>query len=421
MNGLKLHHFILAAMVLGAITGLALNQAGEVGYLDRQSVLLVANTGEFVGRVFLMLLQMVVVPLVFSGIVTAIVGVGDRGIGRLGSLTLGYYALTSVLAIATGLLVVDIVRPGDGLDYAALLEAARGELAIRGIEPTLPEPRGLGAVLADITTRIIPDNPIHAASSNRTILGLVFFAVLFSVFTVRVGGEAQRRIGGFFEAVYEVMTAMVHALLWLAPVGIAGYLLFVTASTGLQLAGQLMWYLAAVFLGLGMHMFITLPLILWVFGGRDPVAYFLALEEALTTAFSTASSAGTLPVTLDCTRRAGVPEEVATFTLPLGATVNMDGTALYEVVAVLFVAQMLGDLSVGSQLAVALTALAVSVGAAGIPHAGTVMMVVVFDAAGIDSEAVLLLLAVDRVADMGRTAVNVWSDAVGAAVISKWV
>ena len=175
-----------------------------------------------------------------------------------------------------------------------------------------------------------------------------------------------------------------------------------------------------VALALLVHAGITLPLIFWLVTKRSPLAYLADMKEALLTAFSTASSAGTLPLTMRCaTENGGVPERVASFTLPLGATVNMDGTALYEAVAVLFVAQMLGDLTVMQQGVVAVTALMASVGAAGIPHAGTVMMVVVMQAVGLPTDAVLVILAVDRVLDMGRTSVNVWSDSIGAAVVAR--
>ena len=418
---MKLHHAIAAAMVLGIGVGLSLNFASHNGYIERDLALQIGWGGEFLGHVFLTLLQMVVVPLVFASIVTAIVGVGERGLGRLGLYTVGYYMLTSCMAVITGLLVVSVIRPGAGMDYNTLLEAANAELQVRGIEVEPPKQHTLFGVVSDITTRVVPENPIAAATSNSRILGVVFFAVLFSVFTVRSGGKTQQIIGDFFKAVFDVMSNMVNAILWLAPVGIFGYLVFVCASTGVALAAQLSWYLIAVFAGLIIHGAITLPLLLHFVAERNPLTYAMHLEDALTTAFSTASSAGTLPVTLEGVRSAGVPDGVASFTLPLGATVNMDGTALYEVVAVLFVAQMMPgfELTSAAQLGIAITALAVSVGAAGIPHAGTVMMVVVFDAAGLDSEAVLVLLAVDRVADMARTSVNVWSDAVGAAVISK--
>lgn len=423
MPRFPLHAQILAAMVLGAAIGLPLNLAAASGSIERALALQVGAIGEWFGQLFLSLLSMVVVPLVFASIVSSLTGVGrGGGLGRLGARTVTYYAVTSLLAIGTGILLVDLIRPGDGLDYAALMEAARGELATRSMKAPDVQATAAGGVwqiVGDLTTRMVPKNVIEASRSNTQVLSLIFFAVCFGLAAVNTEPVHTERIDAFFRAVYEVMITLTNGILRLAPLGIAGYVLFVTATTGLSLAGGLLGYMVTVALGLAIHGGLTLPAILWLFTRRSPLAFARAMREALLTAFSTASSSGTLPLTLRCAvERGGVSERVASFTLPLGATVNMDGTALYEAVAVLFVAQMLGDLTLLQQGVVALTALLASVGAAGIPHAGTVMMVVVMQAVGVPTDAVLVILAVDRVLDMARTTINVWSDAVGAAVIA---
>ncbi len=420
-----LHIQILAAMVLGAAVGLTLNlTSGQAYGLDRVTVLRIAAIGEWAGQVFLALLQMVVVPLVFASIVTSLTGLGARGgLAGMGLRVVTYYAATSAIAVTTGLVAVNLLRPGDGVSYDALMGAAQAELGEAGV-PGADALVGQSsvAVLAGIVYRMIPTNIFEAASSNRSILAVIFFAVLFGVFTTRTGGESGALLTRFFAALQDVMLAMTHGILAVAPLGIFGYVLFVTAQTGVALAGALGWYALTVSLALVVHGGVTLPLILYFGAGRSPALFFRQMSEALATAFSTASSAGTLPLTMRCaTVNAGLPERVTSFTLPLGATVNMDGTALYEVVAVLFVAQMLGDLSLSQQVIVAITALLASVGAAGIPHAGTVMMVIVLAAVGLPTDAVLVILAVDRVLDMGRTAVNVWSDSVGAAVVTAWM
>jgi Na+/H+-dicarboxylate symporter len=271
--------------------------------------------------------------------------------------------------------------------------------------------------VVDIVTRLIPTNVVQVSTSNRAILGLIFFALCFGAAAVKTGGEAAETLGRFFRSIFDVMTTLTQGVLMFAPLGIGGYLLFVTASTGTELFGALGKYMLTVALALLIHSGFSLGLLLWLVTKRSPLAWAQTMKEALLTAFSTASSAGTLPLTMDCARKGGVPERVVSFTLPLGATLNMDGTALYEAVAVLFVAQMLGDLALGQQIVVAVTALMVSIGAAGIPHAGTVMMVIVMQAVGLPTDAVLVILAVDRVLDMCRTTVNVWSDSVGAAII----
>jgi Na+/H+-dicarboxylate symporter len=421
----RLHVQIFVAMALGAAVGLPLSFAAEAGMVDRAVALQVGAFGEWFGKVFLTLLNMVVVPLIFSSIVSSITGVGaGGGLGRMGLRTLAYYLCTSFLAISVGILLVNVVRPGDGLDYQMLMEAARGELAARQMtapDVTAASAGGVQAILADIVMRMVPSNVISAATSNKAILSVIFFAGCFGLAAVHSEREHHERIHGLFQSVYEVMITLTNGILRLAPVGIAGYVLFVTATTGLALVGGLAWYMLTVALALAVHAFVVLPAILWGFTGRSPVAYAQAMKEALLTAFSTASSAGTLPLTMRCaTEAGGVPENVTSFTLPLGATVNMDGTALYEAVAVLFVAQMLGDLTLAQQGLVAVTALMASVGAAGIPHAGTVMMVIVLQAVGLPTDAVLVILSVDRVLDMARTTVNVWSDSIGAAVIARY-
>jgi len=419
-----LHLQIFLAMALGALIGLPLNFAAESGAIDRVTVLQVGALGEWFGKVFLTLLNMVVVPLILSSIVSSITGVGSGGgLGKLGLRTLAYYLCTSFFAIAVGMALVNLVRPGDGMDYQLLMEAARGELAARSmVAPDVSDlsAGGVQAILADIVMRTIPGNVVMAATSNKAILSVIFFGALFGLSAVYSDKVHLDRIHGLFTSIYEVMITMTHGILKLAPLGIAGYVLFVTASTGLALVGGLAWYMLTVALALSVHAFVVLPLLLYFVGGRSPLAYAQSMKEALLTAFSTASSAGTLPLTMRCARSAGVPERVTSFTLPLGATVNMDGTALYEAVAVLFVAQMLGDLTFAQQAVVAVTALMASVGAAGIPHAGTVMMVIVLQAVGLPTDAVLVILSVDRILDMARTTVNVWSDSVGAAIIARY-
>jgi len=425
MKRFPLYAQILVAMVLGAAIGLGLNAASVSGSLARTDVLLLASVGEKAGKLFLTLLNMVVVPLIFSSLVSSITGLaGQGGLRRLATRTVAYYLATSFLAIFVGIAMVNLIRPGDGMDYATLMVAAKGELAMVGRSaPDVSEVASGGAmsVLGDIVFRMVPTNVVHASTSNKAILSLIFFAVCFGVAAVQTGGEALRTIDRFFRALFEIMITLTNGVLHFAPIGIFGYVLFVTASTGVALASALAWYMLAVFLALAVHALITLPLLLKLLTGRNPLTYARAMKDALLTAFSTASSSGTLPLTMKCaSENGGVRPQVTSFTLPLGATVNMDGTALYEAVAVLFVAQMLGDLDLTQQLVVAVTALLASVGAAGIPHAGTVMMVIVMAAVGIDPEAVLVILSVDRILDMCRTAVNVWSDAVGAAVVDAF-
>jgi Na+/H+-dicarboxylate symporter len=251
------------------------------------------------------------------------------------------------------------------------------------------------------------------------MVGVIFFTIMFSIFAMKSAETHRAPVVNLMGAVYEIMMKMVGAIIRLAPLGVFCLVAKLVATLGFDVFMPLMKYMVTVILALGIHFFIILPAIFWWWTRSSPWAYMQALAPALLTAFSSASSAATLPLTMECAEnRGGVSEKVTSIVLPLGATVNMDGTALYEGVAVLFIAQVLGhDLAFAQQLIVLLTALLVSVGAAGIPHAGLVMMVIILEAVGLPLEATGMIWAVDRVVDMARTATNVWSDAVGAAVI----
>lgn len=416
MKKLELHHWIVIAMVLGAGIGIPLNLLGEQGVVPIETVRDVAGAGQQLGGLFLRLLQMIVVPLIFSSLVTGVTGLGDpRQLGRLGARTFAYYMGTSLLAIVTGIVMVDLIRPGDGVTLAALQAEGAGH--------TVPEVASgdgsLGAILWRQLVSMIPTNPF-GATAEGDMLPIIFFALMFGLFITLTGGVHAERLRTFFEAVFAVMMKMTMFVIKLAPFGVFGFMLYAAAGSGVSAFVALGWYMLTVALALFIHAFVTLPTLLFVLARRSPWEFAKAMGPALLTAFSTASSNATLPLTISSVEeRAGVPNRVSSFVLPLGATVNMDGTALYEAVAVLFIAQAYGaDLSLAQQVVVAFTALLASVGAAGIPHAGTVMMVVVLDAVGLPATAVGLILAVDRVLDMCRTTVNVWSDATAAAVVA---
>jgi proton glutamate symport protein len=403
-------------MGLGAGLGLTLNWAGGEGLVSQGIVGNVAIVGKEIGDLFLKLLQMLVVPLIVSSLITGVTSMGDvRTLGSIGGRAIGFYLTTSFLAIVTGLIVVNVIRPGDGAELALLEEGA----AIGGL--LAEEPRGLGIVLWEQLESLIPKNPL-AAATEGDMLPVIFFSLLIGVFI----GLAEHRDGSkdasvvrrFFSGLFDVMMQMTLFVVKFAPIGVFGFTLYAAAGKGPAAFQVLGWYVLTVFIALLIHATVTLPTILKLVTGRSPIAYARGLTTALVTAFSTASSNGTLPLTMREVEEAGVKPEVTSFVLPLGATINMDGTALYEVVAVLFIAQVYSiDLTIAQQAIVAVTALLASIGAAGIPHAGMVMMVVVLNAVGLPTSAVALILAVDRILDMCRTTVNVWSDSVAAAVV----
>jgi Na+/H+-dicarboxylate symporter len=283
------------------------------------------------------------------------------------------------------------------------------------------ETASLGEVLFHQLEAIVPANPL-AALTEPNFLSIIAFTITFGLFTVAVGGETSERIKSAVDAGFEVMMAMTTAIIRLAPIGVLFLIAYVTATQGADVFRALSWYVLAVAVALFIHATITLPLIVKFVAKRSPLEFARAMSPALLTAFSSASSNGTLPLTMSSVeKRAGISNKTGSFVLPLGATVNMDGTALYEAVAVLFIAQLHygQNLPLSQQLVVALTALLASVGAAGIPHAGLVMMVIVLQAVGLPVEMQGVILAVDRVLDMARTSVNVWSDSCGCAVVER--
>lgn len=417
---LKLHHQILIAMVIGAAIGLPLNMLAGAERIPESWPRTVAIYGKGIGDVFLRLLSMIVAPLILTSLVSGVTSSGTvRGLGRLGGRTLVYYMCTSMMAIITGMLVFNVIKPGKGSNL---------EILQAGSEPVtsefIVEEQSLGATLWNQVFNIVPGNPFASLADpgNRSILGVIFFAILFGIFINVVGGEVGDLLTRVFNGAFQVMMKMTMFIIKAAPVGVLGFMLYASAGKGLEVFRALGWYALTVAVGLSIHAFVTLPLLLLLLARRSPWEYFQSMSPALLTAFSTASSNGTLPLTLTCVEeRAKISNRVSSFVLPLGATINMDGTALYEAVAVLFIAQVSGnELALSQQVVVAITALMVSVGAAGIPHAGTVMMVVVLSAVGLPIEYVGLILAVDRVLDMYRTSINVWSDSTACAVVARF-
>lgn len=427
-----LHFQILASLVLGAAVGIGLNVAHDSGSLSADSLAIFVTVGRELGGLFLRLLQMLVVPLILSSLITGVTSMGDlRALRGLGLRTVGFYLGTSALAILTGLVFVNLVSPGVGAELSMFAEASAGHAA----PEVASENTSLGAVLWNQVSSMVPKNPV-AAIAEGDMLPIIFFSLLLGIFIslIEHADESESTpeeqsalvenaalLRKLFAGLFAVMMRMTIAVIHLAPIGVFGFVLTATAGHGLSTFVVLGKYALTVALALAFHAFITLPAICAFFGRVSPRAHAGNMAPALLTAFSTASSNGTLPLTMRSVEDSGVSPQVASFVLPLGATINMDGTALYEVVAVLFIAQLYGvDLSLGQQLVVALTALLASVGAAGIPHAGTVMMVVVLSAVGLPTSAVGLILAVDRVLDMGRTTVNVWSDSIAAVVVGRF-
>jgi proton glutamate symport protein len=410
---LALHWQILIAIVLAVGAGLLAGEEGALFGVTFYSVF------EFIGTLFLNALKMIIVPLIASSMIVGVAGVGRAGsLKRLGGRTLLYYASTSMAAIVVGLTVINIVKPG-----IVGGEPARDILALEtgtaDIEAIIGD-RGPGDIV-DIFIRMVPENVFAAASNNSNILAIIFFSLLFGFFMSRIPEERSQPLLDFWQGVFEVMTQITGFVMRLAPYGVFGLVARVVAKTGIAAAAPLMIFSACVLVSLAFHLFVTLPLFIRVFGRLRPWPLFPAMAPALLTAFSTASSSATLPVTLDCVKnRAGVSNRTASFVLPIGATVNMDGTALYECAAVIFIAQAYGvEMSLVAQASVVLLALVTSVGVAGIPAASLVAIAVILTAVGLPAEAIGVLFVFDRILDMTRTAVNVASDATAAIIVAK--
>lgn len=364
----------------------------------------------FAGDLFLRLLKMITVPLIMTSLITGVSNLGQHGgFGRLFSRTILYYAATSALAIFTGIVMVNMIQPGTGA-------------VLPGGGKTIAAPTGtLGEILVAQILRLIPTNPFEAIASGE-FLSIISFSILFGLFITVVGGKAGQTLSELFSSAFEIMMRLTSWIISLAPIGVGAFMIYATATQGFEIFGTLAKYMITVLLALLVHACVTLPVIVRVFAKRSPLQFAKDMSPSLLTAFSTASSNAALPLTISCVEeRAGVSNRASSFVLPLGATINMDGTALYEAVAVLFIAQATPgfDLTMTQQITVAFTALLASIGAAGIPHAGLVMMAIVLQAVGLPLEAQGVIIAVDRVLDMCRTSVNVWSDSCGCAVMDR--
>ncbi len=404
---------ILVALILGAGAGLLWPRGHALpGGFEPYGLF------DFLGSLFLRALKMVIVPLITGSIITGVAGAGSgRGLGRLFTRTFAWYVTTSLIAILTGLLLVNLIQPGlkGGVPVGP-------ELGLTLQDPSLAaqlQDKSAGD-LVGIIQRMVPVNPVAAAAEGQ-MLPLIFFCLLFGIAIGGLGPEHRAAQLRFWESLFEVMMVITGWVIMTAPVGIFGLMAKVTAGSGFAAFVPLLKYGATVLAALVIHAVVTLPVLVRTVGRLPAGRHARNMLPALLTAFSTRSSSATLPLTMDRIENgAGVSNRVTSFVLPLGATINMDGTALYECVAALFIAQAYGvQLGLVSQFVVVLTALLASIGAAGIPAAGLVMISIILDAVGLPLEGIALILAIDPVLDMCRTAVNVWSDSCGAVVVAR--
>ena len=389
---LKVHTQILIAIVLGLVVGILLGE--KTAHI------------KIVGDIFIRLLKAIIIPLILASMVAGIVSLGDiRKLGRIGLKTFIYYMATTTLAVGVGLVLVNLMAPGVGVDM--------------GAETTVEQSSSEVPSVVSIIMDIIPANLFDAMAKDK-VLSVIVFSLVLGVAISSIG-EKGRPLVTLFEAFNAVMMKITGWIMHLAPFGVFALMAHTIGTMGLSVIRPLVVYMATVTLGLIFHACVTLPVLLSTFGKYSPVKFSKDVFSAVATAFSTASSAATLPITMDCLQEnTGVSNKITSFVLPLGATINMDGTALYEAVGAMFIAQAYGiDLSIGQQLVIMLTATLASIGAAAIPGAGLITMVIVLKAVNLPLEGIGMILAVDRILDMLRTAVNVWGDACGAVVVAR--
>lgn len=393
---------LLFFIILGVLAGLF------VGWFWGRAAVGVA----WMGDLFLNTLSMLVIPLLISAVISGVTSVGDvRNLGRLSAVTIVYYLVTVVIAVLIGLLMVNLIQPGVGISTAGL------EPPTEVIEAA--QERDIGEILLSM---VAPN--LIAAAAETNLLPLIIWSVAFGIAVASLG-EKGKPAAQFFESFNEGMMLLVSWVMYFAPIGVFGLIAGMFGAAGsteafVEKISAVGLHVVTVLSGLTVH-FAVLILIM-VFVARQPVSYLVNMLRAIVTAFATASSTATLPLTIQCAKESGIDERARRFVLPLGSTVNMDGTALYEAAAAMFIAQAYDlQLGLGQQAIIVVTATLAAIGAAGIPQAGLVTMIIVLQVVGLPLEGIGLLLAVDWFLDRFRTATNVWGDAVGAAVVDRYL
>ena len=419
MKKLELHWQILIAILFAGVACWGVNSAMAAGVED-PSFLGISLIGffDYIGSLFLNALKMIIVPLIFSSIVIGVAGIGSGGnLGALGGRTLLFYVVTTLTATCLGLLLINLIGPGyqDGLPVGDMLalDTSADELV------ALAEGRGPGDV-AQVFHKMVPPNIIMAAAEGQ-MLGIIFFALLFGYFMTHLTDEYAGTLYRFWDSVFHVMMRMTEWIMKFAPIGVFGLVAKVVAEAGFSAVRPLAVFAITVIIALVLHVTVVMPLFLRFVGKVEAYKMFPAMAPAMLTAFSTSSSSATLPITMECVEdNVGVSNKISSFVLPLGATVNMNGTALYECAAAMFLAQAYGlDLTIGVQFSIVFIALLTSVGVAGVPSASLVAIAVILGAVGLPVEAIGVLLVFDRILDMVRTSVNIFGDSCCAVIVAR--
>ncbi|MCA9736590.1 MAG: dicarboxylate/amino acid:cation symporter [Gemmatimonadota bacterium] len=411
---MKLHTKIVIGLVAGAVAGGAANAFAPGAEWVRWIADNVANP---VGQVFLRMLLMTVIPLVFASIALGVAGIGDVGkVGRLGGKTLLYFLTSTAIAVVIGLTLVNVLQPGGGIDEATrdqLFASYRSQA--EGMQAGGPTGFGIQTFV-----NMVPRNPIQAAA-NMEMLGVIFFSLMFGIALMLIPKEKAEPMIKVIDALGEVVIRIIDIAMKLAPYGVFGLIFVVTSRFGWQLLQQLSMYVVVVVGGLFLHAAVSISLLVRFLGGMSPLVFWKKARASVITAFSTSSSNATLPTNIaTAEQEMGVPPTVAGFVLPLGATMNMNGTSLYEGVTVLFLAQVFGvDLTLGQQIVVVLLSVITAVGAAGVPGGSLPLIMMVLATVGVPAEGIAIILGVDRILDMCRTTVNVAGDLSAAVFVAR--
>lgn len=374
---------------------------------------------EPIGKAFIRMITMVVVPLVFASLVVGTASLGSiKRLGRIGIKTISYYLITTAIAVSIGLLLANAIQPGAGLDErvkAKLLQEYQ-----QSSRDQLDKAMANKPSVIDVLLRIIPTNPLRSMADGD-MLGLIFFSLALGIALTYLPVARSQPVVNFFDGLNEAIIQLVHLIMKVAPYGVFALMAAVTGRFGYSILFSLLKYALVVLIGLALHLGGTYSLSLRLLAKMNPLKFFRGLRDAQLVAFSTSSSNAALPVNMKCCQEnCGVPKEITSFVLPLGATINMDGTALYQGVAAVFIAQVYGlSLTVVEQLTIVLTATLASIGAAGVPGAGIVTLTLVLQTIGIPLEGLALILGVDRILDMCRTVVNMTGDATCSAFIAR--
>ena len=395
---------IFIALILGAAAGLALNLWVPQGYVRDEVI--VNGIFYVIGQGFIRLMQMLVVPLVFCSLVCGSMAIGDtRRLGKVGMKTIAFYLLTTAIAITVAILLASLINPGTGLDMGRIetTETAVGEKLS----------------MADTLLQIIPTNPLGALASGE-MLPIILFALIIGVILAHRGEKADT-VSSFFSQFNDIMMDMTMGVMKLAPVGVFCLIARTFAGLGLDAFLPLLKYMLAVFLALALQGLVVYQVLLKLFTGLSPVRFLKKFAPVMAFAFSTATSNATIPLSIDTLhRKMGVSKKISSFTIPLGATINMDGTAIMQGVAVVFAAQAFHiQLSAADFLTVIATATLASIGTAGVPSVGLITLSMVFNSVGLPVEAIGLIMGIDRILDMTRTAVNITGDAVCTTIVAR--